>query len=194
MTDTTPTPPVRQPGLALRIALSVVLAVHVLAVFVGPWAMPGEGSQLAGDIAQLLQPYSQALCLDNGYRFFAPDPGPSHLVRYDVELADGTHKKGTFPDINLHSPRLLYHRHFMLSEIMGNLYPGPPGEKPSPIAEAYIRSYARHLAEKFDAVEVKLSLTLHELPSMEQVRDGMTLDDPRLYDDKPLGTFKRSEL
>ena len=52
----------------------------------------------------------------HGYRFFAPDPGPSHLILYEVSLENGETASGRFPDQNVHRPRLLYHRFFMISE------------------------------------------------------------------------------
>ncbi|NIO41435.1 MAG: hypothetical protein GTO41_15415, partial [Burkholderiales bacterium] len=54
--------------------------------------------------------------LDHGYRFFAPEPGPGHLVRYEVTTSDGAGAAGQFPDRDRIWPRLLYHRWFMLSE------------------------------------------------------------------------------
>ena len=62
--------------------ISVLVALHVAAVFVGPWAIPPHGSELARTIASGFGPYLQAAFLNNGYRFFAPEPGPGHLVRY----------------------------------------------------------------------------------------------------------------
>ena len=37
----------------------------------------------------VFRPYLEAAYLDHGYAFFAPDPGPSHLVRYELEFDDG---------------------------------------------------------------------------------------------------------
>lgn len=54
--------------------------------------------------------------MGHGYRFFAPNPGDSHLVQYKVTKNDGTQIKGVFPDRENAWPRLLYHRWFMLSE------------------------------------------------------------------------------
>jgi hypothetical protein len=64
-----------------------------------------------------IRPYSQWLYMDHGYFFFAPNPGPGHLVQYQV----GSETR-TFPDKAKHWPRLLYHRHFMLSEFYTSRY------------------------------------------------------------------------
>jgi len=181
------------PRPLVRFVVSVLLILHVVAVFVGPWSMPPTGSLLATWAAEKLQPYLQAASLDNGYRFFAPDPGPSHLIRFELLMPDGKELKGFFPDRKRHSPRLLYHRYFMLSEFMNTIFPDPDS-KPSPLAEAYLHSYARHLAHRYGARRVTLYLRRHELPSMADVRRGMKLDDPRLYEEKRVGTFEGSDL
>ena len=53
--------------------------------------------------------------LNHGYHFFAPEPAPSTLISFEAERADGTKVAGHFPS-RKSIPRLLYHRHFMLTE------------------------------------------------------------------------------
>src|SRR4051812_9871294 len=108
-------------GRGVRAVASALLVAHLCAVFVGPWAMPPAGSLLSRSFAAALGPYVQAMYLDNGYRFFAPEPGPSHLIRYEILLPDGKRVEGYFPDRKRHWPRLLYHRYFMLSEFVSTL-------------------------------------------------------------------------
>ncbi len=74
------------------------------------------GSSQASSIRISRQPF-----LGHGYRFFAPNPGPSHLVRYEVEFADGRTESHRFPDTQEQWPRLLYHRHFMVAEQVNQL-------------------------------------------------------------------------
>ena len=83
-----------RPGV--RIAASVLLGAHLMAVFVAPMAVPTSSplvppstSPLAGTFFRFFRPYLQAAFLNHGYKFFAPDPGPSHLVRYELTMADG---------------------------------------------------------------------------------------------------------
>jgi hypothetical protein len=136
----------RPPGLSLhatwpnwkKALVSGLLAFHVLAVFVAPFAFAcnagGSSSPFADAIAGALRPYIVALYLDHGYFFFAPNPGPSRLVDYEITFADGRPSvKGRFPNVATERPRLLYHRHFMLSEALSNRFvpPTPPPE-PSP--------------------------------------------------------------
>ena len=123
----------------LKWVLSALLALHVLAVIVPPFAFasrvgPGDTSPIADLLTAALEPYYQAMYLDHGYFFFAPNPGPTHQVRYTVEFADGRKPiDDVFPNLMTQRPRLLYHRHFMMAEALTNMYapPQPPPE-PSP--------------------------------------------------------------
>lgn len=177
-----------QPRAAVRAVVSVLVILHVAAVFIGPWAMPPQNSQLSATVAGVFQPYMDVLSLGNGYRFFAPEPGPSHLVRYEVTLDDGTLHEGVFPDRARHKPRLLYHRYFMLSEFVNTLA-GADFENPR--AAAYAKGYAQHLAEQYNAKSVKLFLRRHYVPRAIEVRQGMRLTDKALYEERPLFTYQR---
>lgn len=100
-----------------RIA-SLLIVLHLFAVIVSPLAIPPPSSELFQDVNDVCRPYLQATYLTHGYRFFAPNPGPSHIVRYEVIKADGTQVNGKFPDREDFWPRQLYHRWFMLSETL----------------------------------------------------------------------------
>lgn len=129
-TATTWSPPI-------KLLASAVIALHVLAVFWAPLAFASRGSPgspLTDSVFAVLRPYIDALYLNHGYSFFAPDVGPSRLVRYQVEFADGREPvEGVFPNLATQQPRLLYHRHFMLSEALSNRFvPAEPPLEPTP--------------------------------------------------------------
>jgi len=196
------TPPARVEGkrwsAPARALASVLLAWHLLALLVWPLSIP---QSILGDaLRPIYRPYLEAAYLTHGYKFFGPDPGPSHLIRYDVERADGAHVKGVFPDRKEHWPRLYYHRHFMLSEFVNSLPPDanfdprlPWERRPLSAAEkVYVRSYADHLLAVNDGRSVSLELVEHLIPEPEDVVQGMKLDDARLYRVRPLGTFDKA--
>lgn len=120
-----PQPPIVW-GLGARVVASLVLAYHLVAVLIHPlgtmpqFDTPGAPPILPEAVRPAFQPYITALSLDHTYKFFAPNPGPSHLLRYDLYYADGRKEIGDlrnqFPDKTQHWPRLLYHRYFMLAE------------------------------------------------------------------------------
>jgi hypothetical protein len=110
--------------LPVRILVSLWLAYHVMAMFISPWAIPPT-SRLAVLMQQYVAHYQTLLYLNHGYRFFAPDPGPASVVEFLIVRPDGQVTRGLFPDrqaINRDYPRLNYHRWFMWSETLGQMY------------------------------------------------------------------------
>lgn len=152
------------------------------------------------------------MSLNNGYRFFAPDPGASHLVKYEL-LKDGQPiATGKFPDKDSHWPRLYYHRHFMLSEMMFQMAAAvpelPPGVLPDEVmtreerkqvvlfeerSTALQRSIADYLlAVHPEATSVRLVGQTHAIPSQFDVQRGVELADERYFQEVALGEFKRT--
>ena len=119
----------------VKLAISLLVILHLAAVITPPLAFACRGdSPFVQPLARFFAPYSGALFLDHGYAFFAPNPGPNHLVDYTVEFNDGrTPVTGRFPNLKEEQPRLLYHRHFMLSESLHNRFaPDTFDPEPSP--------------------------------------------------------------
>jgi hypothetical protein len=128
----------KTPSFWVKVLLSVLIAWHVAAVFIPPMRFAASAGRPASPfmdgIYRPIRPYAELLYLNHGYFFFAPDPGPNHLVDYKVEFDDGRPPvTGRFPDLAKERPRLLYHRHFMLAEALNARFapPQPPPE-PSP--------------------------------------------------------------
>jgi hypothetical protein len=195
-----------------RIAVSVLLLLHLTAVVIAPLSDPPPASDLSRWVAARFRPYLQLMSLNNGYRFFAPDPGPSHLVRYELTMRDGSVREGRFPDLSEQWPRLLYHRHFMLAEMLNQLARPelPPGEArpdfmPPPhdpiaasqqaAADALGRSLARQLlVQTPDATSVRLFLQEHAIPTPLDLQSGLKLNDKRLYQERFFATYPRDRL
>ncbi len=160
------------------------LLIHLTAIITAP-ATVGPSSQTSRTVWEAVAPYLQGLYLNHGFHYFAPQPGSSNLVSWTVSRKDGTTVSGRFPNFDT-KPRLFYHRHFMLSEYLGNASP----EDQVIIA----RGFARNLCREYDAESVSVSTVRHDLPSMERVRAGGKLDDGDLYEEQPLGTYQREDL
>src|SRR5258708_28220683 len=105
-----------------RAAVSAMILFHLAAAVVAALVAAPPVSDLSSAVASVFRPYINAVDLNHGYRFFAPDPGPSHLVRYHLEFSDGSKRDGQFPNLDEERPRLLYHRYFMLSEKLFGFY------------------------------------------------------------------------
>jgi len=147
-----------------KVVLSVAIALHLTAVFVAPFQFAtrafGGSSPLADAIQRPLAPYIDAMYLDHGYFFFAPNPGPNHLVDCKLEFADARPAEELrFPNLATERPRLLYHRHFMLSEALNGSFAPPefaPEPSPPPLTasaeerERYQLDLASHHQAKTD--------------------------------------------
>ncbi|MCA9166323.1 MAG: hypothetical protein KDB23_01585 [Planctomycetales bacterium] len=185
---------------ARRKLVSALLLWHLLAVLSAPWHAPPPASYLSEQVNKIFAPYQAATFLDHGYRFFAPDPGPSHLVRYELTRDDGTLVQGQLPDPAANRPRLLYHRFFMITETMYNIWmriEEPPAEAQLTAAQRQaidesnaatrdlLHQVADGIAQQIMRYEttsrVRLQLVEHLIPLPEQVRAGRPLDDPELY-------------
>ncbi len=178
------------PSPRLRGIVSILLMLHLTALIAAPMAV-APSSVLSARCWRLFQPYLEGAFLNHGYHFFAPEPGPSHLIRYELRMADGTVHEGVFPNLDEQKPRLLYHRHFMLTEFMNNMIESGADEQ---IVTELTKSYADHLLDNHNAESVTLFLRRHFIPTPDQVRDGMRLTDLSLFAERPLGTYERSSL
>jgi hypothetical protein len=194
------------PSLTMRIVLSMLLLVHLTAVFIPPFTFatasgPGSTSPFAEPIMSALRPYIEVMYLDHGYFFFAPNPGPSHLLRAKLEFADGRKPvEVTFPDLKVQRPRLLYHRHFMLAEQLHADFASPqspPGTVTNPEQfenwqqarqryEGRRKSFEEHLRAVYGASQVTLTRVEHTLlgPS-EFLETGKSLGAADTYRDLP---------
>jgi len=192
---------VRTWSLRRRLVISVLLIVHLLAVFIAPFTFAASGpdatSPFALALMNTLRPYIDMMYLNHGYFFFAPEPGPSHQLRCRLEFADGREPEVLlFPDRRRQWPRLLYHRHFMLSEQLNSLFvpENPPTDDPE-ILEIWRReralyqvrrqSFEDHLRIRHGAANVSIVRVEHRPPSHAEALEGVSLTDPRLYRDLP---------
>jgi hypothetical protein len=164
----------------LRWAVNLWLVFHISAIIVAPLSV-APSSDLIQSAWGFFQPYLQLLYLNHGYHFFAPEPGESTLLAFAAERADGTVVSGRIPNRTI-VPRLLYHRHFMLTEHMR--------DAPDELQQDWVASYAEHLCRKYGAARVSLTGQIHNLPTMEMVRGGVRLDDPTSFEDESLGVFE----
>ncbi len=159
--------------------LSLWLAFHVFCVFIAPASMPPSSPVLSG-ARELVLPYLQALFLNHGYHFFAPDPGASTLIAWSIPRESDVPVRGRFPDPAI-CPRLLYHRYFMLAENIDSF--------PDEMQDQVYMAIARHFADRHQAREITLSRILHHPSSISRVLAGGRLTDPGTFTEEPLETY-----
>jgi len=163
---------------------NVFILFHLVAVCSSPMSVQ-PSSPLQQMLWYCCSPYVQVLYQNNGFHFFAPNPEGANSVVYTLEFTDGRTQEGKFPNRQIF-PRLLYHRHFMLSEFLGAL--------DGPEREMMTRAFARRLCEKHGADKISISLQWHDLALRERILAGGTLFDDDLYQVTPLGTYTWEEL
>jgi hypothetical protein len=163
-----------------RWAVNAWLIFHISAIIIAP-ASVAPSSELVQAAWGVFAPYLQLLYLNHGYHFFAPEPAESTLLAFAAQRPDGSIARGRIPSPSM-KPRLLYHRHFMLTEHMR--------DAPEPIQKEWINSYAEHLCRKYGAVRVSLMGQIHNLATPEMVRGGTRLDDASSYENEDFGVFE----
>ena len=184
---------------AWRWLASLLIVLHVTAVFCAPWDLSTDRAlppgympptdnfgrpvppALDADVwqepvvprslrGQIFRHYLNLLYLNHGYEFFAPDPNGSHLIRYSILDSGGREiASGQFPHLDNQWPRLYYHRHMMLAAQTGDM-----GEESG-------RHYAQHLLKTYGGHSIRLEWVIHKLLSPREVLNGTTLDDPSTY-------------
>ncbi len=186
----------------LKLLFSALIAIHLLAVIAEPFAFFTRGanstSPAALPIRVNLAPYVEFLYLNHGYFFFAPNPGPSHLLECQLKTASGEQSRLRLPDRNAQWPRLLYHRHFMLAEFLHGLHVPPVTAQDEAITpdkellsawrterarfEMVRDSMLKHLRTRYEVESAEILRLEHRLPSdVEVFRDKVRLSDERLY-------------
>jgi hypothetical protein len=138
-----------RPGPVIRIAISVWILWHFAGVFLAALSI-GVTSPLVMNVAQTgswkwpMQWYLDALYLNQGHSFFAPDVGPGHIISYELfDQSNRVIEKGTLPDKKEHWSRLFYHRHMMLADQAD--IPSDDTRVSDNGQRMYLTAYAHHL-------------------------------------------------
>ena len=182
----------------VKCVVSLAIAGHLAAVVLPPLASPPPASLLANEAIQPFRPYVGLLYLWHGYRFFAPDPGPGHSLRWSLVNTRGEQLSGSLPDSANDWPRLLYHRRFMIAEKLAGMI--PPVEAPVAIQREAKRRWgplaqavAAELLTRHEGVTVRLEMVEHYLPTPADVSDRRAGRPaaPGAWEDRstPLGTY-----
>ena len=182
-------------GPILRIAASLLIVWHFTGVFLAALSIP-TSSELVMDIAQKppMQWYLDALYMNQGHSFFAPDVGPGHLIRYQLFDQSGRAvEQGEYPSRKEHWPRLLYHRYFMLAD--QSEVPSDDKQTRDLWQRKYLEAYGRHLLSvNENAQSVRLQRYAHWPLPRRFALQGKKLTDPEGYEMLMDVTQRRSNL
>jgi hypothetical protein len=147
-----------------RLMASVLIAGYLGLLLIGPLSNPVASEHLTAPAARWVAPLHRALFMGHGYRFFAPNPGDSHLVQYKITKVNGTLVEGVFPDRDSMFPRLLYHRWFMLSETIFSEHAQTP------------------TAAEFEKLDEEKKRSVKQLAISGKLKQSNRLESRRLYE------------
>lgn len=190
--DTTADEPKSRWTGVTKALVSIFIVYQLLAIVAEPFQFFTRSSRGTSPLSDAIRwpvgPYIEFAYLNHGYFFFAPEPGPSHLIDCTFERDDGRIVTVQYPDRKAQWPRLLYHRHFMLTENLHQLWQEPfdskllaqdlpPGEREYLLAwkaarEQFERvrdSMGNHVAVKFGAEAALVERVEHRLPTDQDV-------------------------
>lgn len=167
---------------AVKIFASCLIAFHLVAIFAAPASVPPT-SNLIDSTWSVCSPYLHATNLNNGYHFFAPEPGASTLVEFSGTTADGESKHGVLPDKQRMRPRLLYHRYFMLTEFLGSNSLDETNKK------TIVRTFARELMRTEGLNQIELTMVRHRPSNRQEILIGDDLTAAETYERENLGSF-----
>lgn len=195
-----PAPATRRPPgtlpLFVRLLLSLLVVWHLAAVILAAASIPPT-SQMIGFLAQRppVQWYTDALYLNHGYQFFAPNPGEGYLIRYEIDDRSGNVvHEGEFPNKKEQWPRLRYHRYFMLADQAGMPSPDEEEER-GRWEQQYLQAYARQLLREYpDGETARVRRVAHYPLYPEHAAQGRKLDDPETYKTMLEVVQRRSDL
>lgn len=205
-----PQPPERKPkppktasgpwGPFRRIAISVLVSAHLLAVFVAPWALGLRTQELfylpprdfqgrtipveqrradqihfvipvmAEALYRVCSHYNDLLYINSGYEYFTPDPVWSHLLRYEVFDAAGQ----KIAEGQMPDRRDQWPRLFYHRHMMLI-----DQTIDMPNSDYYV---ATRLLDRYNGERVHMQLIRHHLLTPKEVMDGKRLDDPSTYE------------
>jgi len=172
-----------QLSFPVRAILSLLFIWHVTAVFMAPMSISVANiDSVVNWVAQRtwMQRYLDALYLNHGYHFFAPDPGDGHLIHFQVMDERGSViKEGEFPNLKDQWPRLRYHRYFMLADQCQ--LPAPSEAEERRWTETYLKTYARQLLREYGGQSVRVQRIVHYPLFMDDALKGRSLTYPETY-------------
>ena len=189
-----------RPHLAIRLIVSGLVAWHVFALFMAPLSLPPTSPlilrmvQGTPEQASPMQWYLDALYMNQGHAFFAPEVGPGQLIRYELYDQSGrVFEQGELPSRKEHWPRLRYHRHFMLADQAG--IPSDNPQYRDYWQRKYLESYANHLLRIHETAQsVRVMRFAHWPIPRHLVLEGRKLTDPEGYEKLLEVTLPRSAL
>lgn len=208
--------PPRQAPMFVKLIVSLIVLFHLSAIL--SHVLSGGGPFVMRVLSSYYRPYLKTMWLDNAYRFYAPDPGPTEVIWYHLQYNDGSTRWTQVPRREDFYFRMPFQRHMsiaLLGSMMNEQQPVAAKDDPAsvasmlvnnrpvmrtvltPVGEVFFRSYARHVAR----MEMKHPVTQAELISLDcylikylirspfDMRSNIDMYDPRMLNIQFVATF-----
>ena len=168
---------------SLKVAITLILMFHAVAIWVGVWAAP-PSSELQRDAASAFRPYYGLIDQGYSYRFYAPDPPPTPVLIAEIRFDDGRIESIRIPDRSTR-PRLLYQRQLALANHLRDDVEQALRATGHRNDSVWAQSFARHIGKTHPGAKtVSLAIEMHAVPDPNLVREAIDqgrsfdLDDP----------------
>ncbi|MEO2034196.1 MAG: hypothetical protein ABGZ35_19140 [Planctomycetaceae bacterium] len=198
--------PTQKPRRWVKWVVSLLVCLHFFAILT---AVTSSGSgrfnspYLAMRLNEPFQPYLETLFLRNGYRFFAPNPGPNFVAWFRITYEDGRIRWYEFPRRKDFATPLAYTRMLSVANMGSQTYehPADPDKlEIIPGTRICLSSYARYVAsdqlverglrEAGPVQTIEIYRVGHMYIMPDQIREGWDYTDLRLYEPIYLGAFR----
>jgi hypothetical protein len=172
--------------VGVRRVVSALLIGHIVAILAGALASP-PASLLERSLAGVFGPYHQMIDQGYSYRYYAPEPGPTPVVRATIRFPDGRPEETVRLPRKKTFPWLLRQRQLALANSLKMEF---QAARAGGAESHWGRSYARHLAHTHPGCSsIVLTAQDHLIPEIERVRTtlaapgskGVDLDDETFY-------------
>ncbi len=195
-----------KPSLKIQWLVSLLVGIHFFAILTAVTSS-GSGKYTSPYVAMQLnepfQPYLETLFLRNGYRFFAPNPGPNFVVWFRLSYQDGRIRWIEFPKRQNFATPLAYTRMLSVANMGSTTYPDeddPDKGFVNPVTQICLSSFARHigsekavtqsLRDEGDLMSIEIYRIAHLYIMPDQIREGWDYTDLRLYQPMYLGAYR----
>jgi hypothetical protein len=155
-----------------KLLASAALLVHITAIVAGAVAAR-PSSALQGLIADQFAHYYELIDQGYGYRYYAPEPPPTAVIRARLRFGDGrAEREVRLPD-RAQRPRLRYQRHLALAHHLFEDFSAAKNAPGGPRPSRWAASYARHLCRANPGCTgVTLFVELHLNPDLQRIREA----------------------
>jgi hypothetical protein len=168
--------------------VTFLLIFHAVAIWAGIWGA-APASPLQESFRDMFGWYFNLVDQGYSYRYFAPDPPPTPIVKATVNYPDGRTEVIRIPDRNI-KPRMLYQRELALANHLYSDVNEARRITRDPSQSVWAQSYAKHLGKTHTgAKSVTLAIELHRIPDPHQVAREIAetgkssdLDDSEQFD------------